>query len=152
MKQTISLAQEGKINENASIKDQHSIIINAPIERVWNIVSNVAAWPEWNGEIKNLKISEPPVEGTKFDWKIGRMNLSSQIQLMEKPGVIAFTGKSTLVKRIYVWSFETDDKQTIASLSTSLQGWFTVWVENHRSVYNELLSWLELLKQKAEGE
>ena len=92
------------------------------------------------------------MEGTKFDWKIGRMNLSSQIQLMEKPGVIAFTGKSTLVKRIYVWSFETDDKQTIASLSTSLQGWFTVWVENHRSVYNELLSWLELLKQKAESE
>lgn len=151
MNQTISLAQEGKINENASIKDQHSIIINAPIDQVWKIVTDISNWADWNSEVKKVSISEELKVGTTFKWKIGRMNSSAQIQLLEEPNTFAFSGKSSLVKRIYVWSLETDDNQTIATLGTSLQGLFTVWVENHRSVYNELLNWLECLKQKAEG-
>ena len=152
MNNTISLAQDGKINENASIKDQHSIIINAPIEKVWSIITNISEWESWNGDVKNVKINEEPKVGTPFKWKIGRLSTSSQIQSLDKPTTFSFTGKSSFVKRIHVWSLETDDEQTIATLATSLQGVFTVWVENHRSVYNELLNWLESLKQIAEGE
>lgn len=152
MNNTISLAREGRINENASIKDKHSIIINAPIENVWGIITDISNWAEWNNDVKNVRISESVQEGSHFKWTIGRMTAASQIQLFDRPTTLSWSGKSNFVKRIYVWSLEKDEDQTIVALSTSLQGLFTVWVENHRSVYNELLNWLESLKQKAEGE
>ena len=150
MKETIALAKEGMINTNASIKDQHSIIIQAPIEKVWTILTNVSGWKQWNPLIKHLSATDEVHPGSQFEWKIGRMSSSSEIQLMDKPGTFSWTGKSTFVKRIYVWSLETDENQTIATLGTSLEGLFTVWVENHRSVYNEIHQWLDCLKVKAE--
>lgn len=149
---TKSLAKEGKINDNASIKDQHSIIINASVEQVWDILVDISHWTDWNNQVKNVELVDSNLTvGSQFKWTIGRMKSSSEIQLLDKPNTLSWTGKSNFVKRIYVWSLEKDDDQTIATVSTSLQGLFTVWVENHRSVYNELLHWLESLKHKAEN-
>lgn len=147
-----ALAVEGKINENASIRDQHSTIINAPIEKVWAILSDLENWPNWNSDVKKMELSGKVEEGTKFQWTIGRLKANSQIQHLYAPTTLTWTGKTNWVKRIYVWSLEPDDKKTIVTVSTSLQGFLTVLVENHQRVYNELLHWLEALKNKAEGE
>ena len=150
MKETIELAQKGQINSDASIKDQHSIIIQAPIDKVWKIITEVTKWKDWNPQVKHLVVQQEIQLGSTFQWKIGRMSATSQVQLMDKPHTFAISGKSTLVKRIYVWTLEADDDQTIATLGTSLQGLFTVWVENHRSVYQEIHNWLDCLKSEAE--
>lgn len=147
-----ALAVEGKINENASIRDQHSTIINAPIEKVWAILSDLENWPNWNSDVKKIELSGKVEEGAKFQWTIGRLKANSQIQHLHAPNTLTWTGKTNWVKRIYVWSLEPDDKKTIVTVSTSLQGFLTVLVENHQRVYNELLNWLETLKNKAEGE
>lgn len=145
-----ALAKEGKINENASIRDQHSIIINAPIDKVWDNLTNLNEWPKWNKDVKKMKVNGEIKEGTTFHWTIGRLKANSQIQHLEKPTTFSWTGKTNWVKRIYVWSLESDENQTIVTVSTSLQGVLTVLVENHQKVYTELLNWLECLKTKTE--
>ncbi|GAB4239352.1 MAG: hypothetical protein Tsb0034_15370 [Ekhidna sp.] len=152
MNRTIALAKEGKINENASIKDQHSIVINAPIDKVWDILIDLQNWKEWNSDVKKMDVEGPIKAGTKFNWTIGRLKAQSQIQLIDKPQTLAWTEKSSWVKRIYVWSLEQDENQTLVTLSSSLQGVFTVLVERHSKVYDELLNWLESLKKKSEEE
>lgn len=151
MKKLNALAKEGKINENASIRDSHSAIINADIDKVWNILVDMESWPNWNSDVKKLTVEGGEVkEGAIFKWVQGRTHGTSQIQSLKKPSTIAWTSKAKMVKRIYVWSLESDENQTIATVSASFQGAFVIVAQNHQKVYNELLGWLECLKKAAE--
>lgn len=150
MKKLNALAQKGKINENAGIRDSHATIINADIDKVWNILVDMENWPTWNPEVKKVTMDGEVEVGTNFKWIQGRTHGNSQIQKVDKPHTLSWTSKAKLVKRIYVWSLESDEGQTIATVSASFQGTFVVLAENHQKVYNELLNWLELLKNKAE--
>lgn len=145
-----ALAKNGQINENAGIRDSHSTIINANIEKVWDILVDMESWPNWNPEVKKVTVNGEVAEGTTFKWIQGRTHGNSQIQQVKKPSSLTWTSKAKLVKRIYVWSLESDENQTIATVSASFQGALVVLVENHQKVYNELLNWLELLKKQAE--
>lgn len=150
MKKLEQLAKEGKINEDASIKDSHSIIINAPIDQVWNVLSDLSSWPEWNSLVKKVRHEGSAKTGDKFKWTFDGSNFSSEVQLMTAPTTLSWTGKSSWVKNIYVWQLESDDNQTIATLSTSLEGTFTVLVNKHQKVYNDLIGWLDALKVRSE--
>ncbi|MEO9868851.1 SRPBCC family protein [Ekhidna sp.] len=150
MKKLNALARKGKINENASIRDSHSTIINADIEKVWSILTDMENWPDWNPEVKKVTLDGDLSEGSTFKWTMGRTNGESQIQQVNKPSTLTWTSKAKWVKRIFVWSLESDEGQTIATVSASLQGTMVVLMENHQKVYDELLSWLECLKNKAE--
>lgn len=151
MKKLNALAQKGQINENAGIRDSHSAVINANIEKVWDILVDMESWPKWNPGVKKVTLYGEVAEGTKFEWIQGRTHGNSEIQHVKKPVSLAWTSKAKLVKRIYVWTLESDENQTIATISASFQGALVVLVENHQKVYNELLNWLELLKQQAEA-
>lgn len=151
MEKLNALAKDGRINENANVKDQHSIIINSPIDQVWSILTDLEKWSEWNPNIKNVVV-EKVEESGNFKWQLDGTKISSQIQSMQAPTQLAWTGKSKWVKSIYVWQLEDDENQTIASLSASFQGGaFTILVSNHQKIYNDLMGWLASLKQKAEG-
>ena len=145
-----ALAKEGKINKNANIKDEHSIIINAPIDKVWEILSDIKKWPEWYSIIKQIDIEDKVKVETKFKWNFNGMKFNAQIHTATKPSTLAWTGKSSWIKSIHVWQFEGDENQTIASLSNSLQGTFTILINKHQKVHNDLIGWLESLKAKAE--
>lgn len=152
MQKLDTLAKEGKINENAGVKDGHSIIINAPIKKVWEILIDMANWPEWNDIVKKLKIEGEPEVGKNFQWNFDGTKFSAQIQGIAEPNTLTWTGKSNWSKSIHVWQLEDDDNQTIATLSASLQGTFSILSTKHQKVYNDLLIWLQRLKDKAEEE
>ena len=150
MKKLNALAQKGQINENASIRDSHSTIINSDINKVWDILVNMEDWPNWMSDVKKVSLDGEPAEGTTFKWVQGRSHGTSQIQAFKKPHTLSWTSKARMVKRIYVWSLESDEGQTIATVSASFQGAMVVLAQTHQKVYDELLNWLESLKNKAE--
>ena len=152
MKKLEKFAKEGRINENASIKDSHSSIINAPIDGVWKILNDLEQWPEWNEIIKNVSTEGEVKVGTKFKWTFDGTKFSSEIQAATAPTTLAWTGKSGWSKSIYVWQLEADENQTIATLSTSLESTFTVLMNKHQKIYNDITGWLEALKSKVEGD
>ena len=152
MKKLKALAQKGKINESASIKDSHSIIINVDIDKIWNVLIDLENWPAWNPDVKTVTVDEEVKEGANFKWVQGRTHGNSQIQNIKKPFTLSWTSKAKFVKRIYVWSLESDENQTIATISASFQGAFVALAANHQKVYDELLNWLERLKNKVEEE
>lgn len=150
MKKLEKLAKEGRINENASIKDSHSIIINAEINGVWKILSSLESWPEWNEKIKSVSVDGELKTGTKFKWTLDGAKFSAEVQSMDAPNTLTWTGKSSWIKSVHVWQLVSDENQTIATLSTSLEGTFTVLVNKHQKVYDDLITWLEALKSRAE--
>ena len=150
MKRLITLAKDGKINEDASVKDVHSIIINAPIDKVWNILIQADQWPQWNSDIKSVAIEGEPNEDQSFKWNFDGTKFNAQFQKIEKLTTLTWTGKSKWSMSIHNWQLVADDNQTIATLSTSLQGTFVILANKHQKVYTDLINWLEKLKEKAE--
>ena len=63
------LAQQGKIDENSSLTDRQSIIINRPIGEVYRLIAAITNWPEWNKEVKWVKggINKG---GDSFNWSL----------------------------------------------------------------------------------
>lgn len=149
MKKLNALAKEARINANASIRDQHSIVINEPISKVWSILTNLSEWHLWNSSISNMKLDGQLQEKTKFSWNLNGSSVKSEIQSIKKPNTFTWTGVSKNIKRIYVWELEPDDNQTIVTVSTSLQGILIV-LESHQKIFKELTFWLEKLKEETE--
>lgn len=151
MKKLEALAKEGKINEDASIKDSHSIIINASVDTVWGIIRDAKKWSEWNGDIKDVNVPGELTEGTEFAWTFDGTKYNATVQALDDKGhTLSITGKSSWIKSVHVWQLENDDTQTIATLSASLERTFAVLMNKHQKVHNDLLNWLERLKELAE--
>ena len=143
------LAKDGKINEDAGVRDKQSIIINAPVEKVWNILVDIPNWPDWNQDIKIDRIGSV-AEGESFKWQLQGQSIKSVIQKIEKHQLLTWTSQSQLTKAVNVWRCEdAGDNQTIVTIEESIQGFLTVFF-GHQKLHNILLNWLGRLKKKAE--
>lgn len=149
MKKLEEKAREGRINENASIRDRQSAIINAPIEKVWRLLLDVNDWPNWNAEIKLAKCDkvEP---GAEFEWTVKHSHLRSRFQIVEEPTLLTWTGKSAMIKAIFVWNLEASEQQTIVTVEESVEGILVPVFNNHSKLHDILVDWLQALKAKAE--
>lgn len=149
MKTLAPLAEKGKINPEASIRDSQSIIILAPIEKVWGIIADINKWPEWNDEIKSVQF-ESLKAGAAFKWEIGGANISSILRMVQEPETLSWTATTMGLKAIHVWNLEaTDDNRTIVTANESLEGFRAIFY-SHQKLHSTLIHWLESLKQRAE--
>ena len=149
MKTLDAQAKEGKINVNAGIRDRQSVIINASIERVWEVLTNVDGWSEWYDEIESASCDKVRI-GASFEWVTKSAHLHSVFRLVNEPTQLAWTGKSKIAKSIYVWNLEVADDQTIVTVEKSSEG-FLISVFNRQSkIHDDLLAWIGALKEESE--
>ncbi len=149
MKTLEKFAKEGRINEDASIRDRQSVIINARIEKVWDILIDVANWPQWYSEVKKAKCGTVDA-GESFEWTVKATNLKSIFQIVDTPTQLAWTGKSKFVKAIHVWTLEASDDQTIVTVEESIEGFLIPVFNRNSKIHDSLLSWLSALKIESE--
>lgn len=143
------LAKEGRINDQASLRDRQAIIINAPIAHVWSILSDISSWPDWNPRITKTIVDEVKV-GSTFSWHLNRNTLLSTISAIKPMALFSFISTLGGSKSIQVWSLEkSGDTQTIVTLEMSMQGIRTIFY-GHQKLNQTLLDWIERLKKKAE--
>jgi uncharacterized protein YndB with AHSA1/START domain len=142
-------AKEGRINENASIRDRQSIIINAPVERVWEILTQISNWPQWNKEIKSTNCSDVRI-GVEFEWHIHHSHFISKLQAVDKPNLFSWTGKSKLTKSIFVWNLDASDDQTIVTVEESVEGFIIPIFNKQSKLHDILIDWLNALKTQSE--
>jgi hypothetical protein len=48
------------INEGAPVKARQVGFINAPANRVWDVLSNLQQWPEWNADVSAMRMEGQP--------------------------------------------------------------------------------------------
>lgn len=149
MQKLIDLACNGKINENASLRDKQAIIINAKIERVWETLLRINEWPQWHDKIGSVAIEEV-AEGASFEWKINNTKIKTTLRKITKHELIAWTGKFMGIKAIHTWKFEeTEGNQTIVSTEESMEGFLTIFL-THQTLHDTLTYWLCKLKEACE--
>lgn len=126
--------------------------IAAPPEIVWDVLTNVAAWPTWNPDVRSASLDGALVEGTHFRWKSGPGTITSTLRRVEPPHLIAWTGTTFGIEAIHVHRLERRGDATIVSSEESWNGLLVRLLRRSmgRTLQKALDSGLQHLKAEAE--
>jgi uncharacterized protein YndB with AHSA1/START domain len=111
-----------EINRYAPVVSKGEIAIAASPESVWKVLTAFERWPTWNPEVKSMSLNGPVAPGSTFRWKAGPGRITSQIQLVEPPRRIVWTGHTLGIRAIASWRLEPRDGTTLARVAESFEG------------------------------
>jgi uncharacterized protein YndB with AHSA1/START domain len=140
------------INEDAPAVARSEVEIEADPETVWGVLSDIDDWPSWNPEIRAADLSGPLQPGSVFHWKAGPASITSTLREVDRPHVLAWTGKSFGMNAIHVYRLEPRDGKTVVRTEESwdglaarlLRGW------SQRTLQTAVETGPEYLKAEAE--
>jgi hypothetical protein len=96
--------------------------IDAPIERVWAVLTAIEQWPSWNPDVRSVSVSAPVVEGTTFRWKAGPGRITSLVEHLDRPRLIAWSGRTLGIRAYHVWHLEGQNGRTLVRTEESYDG------------------------------
>lgn len=140
------------INTNAPVFARKEIIINAPIEKVWQTQTDLEAWPGWQPDIATVKLDGDLKAGTTFRWKAQGLTIRSRLHTVEPNRRIGWTGTAMGMQAIHNWTFEAHGETTRAITEESLSGWLTRLMKlfDPHFLEKSLEATLQRLKKKTE--
>jgi hypothetical protein len=110
------------IDTGAPVVSRTEIEIAAPPEVVWDVLTAFDRWPIWNPEVKAMTVQEPIVVGSTFRWKAGPSTVTSTIQRLEPPRLIAWSGRTMGIRAIDVFQLDAHDGTTLVREQESWNG------------------------------
>ncbi len=110
-----------RIDESAPVVAHATIEIDAPMSVAWDVIADFERWPAWNAAVTTIALSGPLAPGTQFTWKAG-MSITSRLEEVERPDLLAWSGRTFGIRAIHVWSFSETDGKTLASSAESWNG------------------------------
>jgi len=141
------------INEDAPVVAKVQIEIEADLDTVWNIMANIEAWPNWNPDVKDAVLHGDLKPGTHFQWKAGPGKITSVLQNVEPPHLLAWTGKTMGINAIDIFKFEFVDGKTIVKEEESWEGLLSRAMHGRfqKMLEESLEAGLKYLKAEAES-
>src|SRR5262245_61414678 len=92
------------ISTNAPIVAAHEITIRADIQAVWDVLTQIDRWPEWNTDIPNAHLAGPLAVNTVFHWETAGLAIASTIGELIPGQRIAWSGPTSGILAIHVWT------------------------------------------------
>ena len=141
-----------KVQQDAPVIAEAEIEINAPRESVWEIMTDIENWPSWNQDVSKAELKGELQPGTEFHWKAGPGTIKSQLQVVQPPDEIAWTGKTMGIKAVHVWQLEDRDGKTLIRTEESWDGLIVKLFKKsmQRTLQGSIDAGLEYLKAEAE--
>jgi hypothetical protein len=142
------------VNEEAPVLARAKIQIDADPGTVWDIMADIEAWPRWNPDVKSTVLRGDLKSGTQFHWKAGLGNITSVLQDVERPYLLAWMGKTMGINAIHVWKIEEIDGKTTVETEESWEGLLSRAMHGRmqKMLEDSLKSGLEYLKVEAESQ
>lgn len=142
-----------EINLKAPAFAKHQLLINAPIENIWQILTDINNWKSWNPNVSKSALPGKLVPNSIFRWKSGGITITSIIKEVEPNRRISWTGKVIGTQAIHIWTLEPQEQGVLVGTEESFDGWLVRLFKGsmQKMLDTALKSWLEHLKQKAES-
>lgn len=140
------------IHLDAPVITRKSIVINAPVEKVWKIFSDVNNWDAWQKEIVTPKIDGEFKPGTSFYWKSNGLNITSTLQTVKTNKMVGWSGPAFGAFAIHTWYFNEQNNQTTITVEESMEGWLVSLLKGNfqSSLDTSIDYWLTALKAESE--
>jgi len=141
-----------QIKEDAPVVNRDSIVVAAPLETVWAVLTDIDAWPTWQPEISRAKLNGPLAPGSRFRWGSNGLPITSTIREVEPPMRIAWSGNSLGIDAAHVWTMMQQGDRVSVRVEESFDGWPVRLLRGlmQRALDRANRAWLESLKGRAE--
>lgn len=141
------------IDRDAPVITHHEIDINAPLDTVWNLHTDVDAWPPWNLEVTAAKLDGAFAPGNSFTWTSYDLTVTSTIYIVEDHSRTLWGGAAQGIMGIHEWRFAPSPAgvQVITTESWAGDAAGADPTGMQSILDNTLTAWLTRLKQKAES-
>jgi hypothetical protein len=110
-------------NDEAPVSADAEAEIAAPVETTWDVLTDIRRWPAWNPDVKSVELEGEVTTGSIFRWKAGPGTITSTVERLERPNLIAWTG-TTLggLRAHHVWQLEERNGKTHVRTTESFLG------------------------------
>lgn len=92
-------AKKRRIDEAAPLTTASSIVVNAPVERVWEAMSDLRSWPTWNPAIHMLDLGAV-MPDAPFTWRLGGATVRARFAVVDPGRELTWTGLSLVFKAV----------------------------------------------------
>jgi Protein of unknown function (DUF2568)/Polyketide cyclase / dehydrase and lipid transport len=90
-------------DHTAPVYGTGEIEVAADPETVWGVLADIGSWPTWNPDITEATLQGPLRPGTTFSWKSGPGTITSELQVVDQPTELTWTGKTMGIPAIHVY-------------------------------------------------
>jgi uncharacterized protein YndB with AHSA1/START domain len=111
-----------QINRDAPVMAVGELDVSAAAEAVWDVLADLARWPEWNADITEVSVDGPLAAGTRFRWKSGPGWITSVLREVDPPRTLGWTGTTFSIKAVHVYRIDPRDGATKVRLEESWEG------------------------------
>lgn len=142
-----------EIDSDAAVVVRRDIVVHATLERVWNLHTDVAAWPSWQPDITTAEIGGPLKPGATFRWSTAGLAIESTVYAVEPPSRILWGGPAHGITGIHLWTFRAENGVVHVHTEESWDG-EPVRADAdgmHAALDGSLAAWLQHLKKAAES-
>jgi uncharacterized protein YndB with AHSA1/START domain len=150
---TIRSSDVMEINSQAPLVARKEILIQAPLEAVWDIQTNISAWKDWQPDISKSQLIGDLATKSVFKWTSGGFAVTSTLEEVVPQQRIAWTGKAFGSRARHLWIFMPEKSGTLVRTEESMEGWLISLLKLLMPGFldKSLDVWLKNLKMRAEG-
>ncbi|MGW0863274.1 SRPBCC family protein [Streptomyces sp. NPDC002611] len=140
------------IDETAPVIADHTIRIAAPLDRIWELHTEIGSWPAWQPDIAEARLDGPLAPGSTFHWTTAGLSIDSTLYAVEARRRILWGGPAHGISGVHEWTFTEDGDDVVVRTRES---WSGAPVDADRdnlaaALDASLSSWLNALKRAAE--
>lgn len=110
------------VNTSAPLVASGEIEIAAPPEIVWEVLTAIDRWPEWDPDIRWTALDGGLSAGSTFRWKSGPGTITSTIREVEPMRRIVWSGRTFGIHAIHAWRLTPRDGGTAVATEESWDG------------------------------
>jgi uncharacterized protein YndB with AHSA1/START domain len=145
-------AKRGRIDEKAPVKASHEVRIEAPVERVWKLLSNARGWGTWYPDIHDIHLDSEVKVDARFTWTNDEARIKSTFAVVEVGRGITWTGVSSGAKVVHRHVLEptSDGGATRLFCEESMAGPLLMLFYDSAKLQAGMEKWLSALKTAAE--
>lgn len=141
------------VDQTAPVLAQHDIDIEASLDTVWRLHTNVNAWTSWQTDITEARIEGPMEPGVSFSWSSFGFPVTSTVYEVTAPTRVLWGGTAGGITGIHEWIFQETPGGVHVVTNESFSGApVDADRENMQNMLDaSLVAWLDHMKQAAEG-
>ncbi len=143
-------AKQGRIDDQAPVTTSYQVHIDAPVQRVWALLSNPSGWQAFDPQIHDVHLDAPVTADTPFTWTNGRTRIKSRFAVVDPGRELTWTGVASGAKVVHRHLLAADDGGTKVRCEESMAGPGLVLFYNSAKLQAALRTWLTALKAGAE--
>lgn len=144
-------AKKGRIDDEAPVKASHEVLVEAPVERVWGLLSDAPKWGAWAPDIHEVRVDSAVTADARFVWRNGKARIRSRFAVVDAGRELTWTGVSSGAKAVHRHVLEaTDEGATRVFSEESMSGPLLVLFFDDAKLRTGMEKWLTALKTAAE--